>query len=115
MRSALEAAAAGALGTALALLVWRGPGEDRAIALGVSVAWLASSLGAGALILARARSPKAFWWAFGGGMTLRLAALAGLMAYSVSETGLSQPALLLSYVFGVLCFLMLEYRHVRLR
>jgi hypothetical protein len=77
-------------------------------------AWLASSLGAGALILAKARSTRSFWWAFGGGMALRAAVLAGLAVYSVLRPSLSQPVLLVSYALGVLGFLLLEYRHVKL-
>ena len=95
--------------------VWRAPGERRAAALGIGVAWLASSLGAGALIVAKARSPEAFWWAFGGGMALRAAALVVLVAVSVSHPRLSQAALLVSYALGVLGFLLLEYRHVKLK
>lgn len=49
-------------------------------------------------------------------MGLRLATLAGLMAYGYTRgESVSQPALLLSYAFGVLFFLLLEYRHIQLK
>lgn len=111
VRAAAEAAAAG-LVAALGLGVVF---ERRAVALGVGAAWLASSLGAGALILAKARSPKAFWWAFGGGMALRAAVLLILVAYTVVHPAVSQPVLLVSYALSVLGFLLLEYRHVTIR
>lgn len=79
-----------------------------------------SSLSAGAILMTRSEQgsragPRAFWWAFGGGLALRLLALAGLMALSLRARGLSQPALLLSYAFGVLGFLLMEYRHIQLK
>ena len=114
-RAAAEGALAGLAAVGVAVAVWRGPGQGRAIALGIGVAWLASSLGDGALILAKARSPEAFWWAFGGGMALRTAVLAALAAYSVFHPRLSQPGLLVSYALSVLGFLLLEYRHVKLK
>lgn len=79
-----------------------------------------SSLSAGAVLMTRSdlgscAGLRAFWWAFGGGLALRLLALAGLMVLSLRAGGLSQPALLLSYAFGVLGFLLIEYRHIRLK
>lgn len=118
-RAALRSAAEGALGAAagfgLASAVWRAPAEVRGIGLGAGVAWLASSLSTASLIWAKGVSTRAFWWAFGGGLALRLSVLAGLMAYSVYHPRLSQPALLLAYAFGVLCLLPLEYRQIRLK
>lgn len=114
-KSAAEAALIGALGAAAACAIWRDPGEARGIVLGVVWAWAVSSLSAAALITARETSTKAFWWAFGGGTALRLGALAGLMAWSARAREVSAPALLVSYVFGVLAMLLVEYRRVRLR
>jgi hypothetical protein len=59
---------------------------------------------------------KAFWWAFGGGMALRVAALGGLMVFSWSHEGVSVDALLLSYVFAVLAMLLtMETRYLKVR
>lgn len=114
-KSAAEAAVVGALGAAAACAAWRGPGEARGIVLGVSSAWAASSVSAAALIVTREVSTKAFWRAFGFGLALRLGTLVGLMAYSVRARGVSAPALLAAYAFGVLAMLLVEYRRVRLR
>jgi hypothetical protein len=58
---------------------------------------------------------RAFWWAFGGGMALRAAALVGLMAWSWRRAGWAQDALLVSYVFGLLAMLLtLETRYLKL-
>ncbi len=58
---------------------------------------------------------KAFWWAFGGGMALRAAALAGLMLMSWRRADVSTEALLVSYVFVVLAMLLtLESRYLKL-
>lgn len=85
--------------------------------IGSGCAWAASSLSTTALLVAKAHKAavKAFWYAFGGGMALRLALLAVLMAYSYQRASVSQPALLLAYVFGILFFLLLEYRHIKLK
>jgi hypothetical protein len=116
-RSVAEAAAAGALVLIAAAAVWRGAPERLGLYIGGPSAWAASSISTAALLFARAhRSQKAFWWAFGGGLFLRLVVLAGLMAYGYTRDPLvSQPALLLSYAFGVLFFLLLEYRHIKLK
>ena len=111
VRAAAEGAAAGLIAALCAGLIF----ERRAVALGIAAAWLASSLGAGALIIARERSPQAFWWAFGGGMALRAVMLLILVAYTVLHPILSQAVLLVSYALGVLGFLLLEYRHVKIR
>ena len=111
----MEAAAAAVAAAGGACAIWRGPGLRRGIVLGTFVAWLASSLGASALILAKARSPEAFWWAFGAGMAVRMAVLIALVGFSVYHPGLSQPGLLVSYALGVLGFLLLEYRHIKLK
>ena len=69
-----------------------------------STAWLAR---------ARGRSWKIFWLAFGGGMALRLAGLAGLMAVAWRGKTVSAEALLASYALGTLTFLMIiEHRYI---
>lgn len=100
-----------------AAAVFRGSAERKGLFIGSSVAWAASSLSTAALLVSKAhRSLKAFWYAFGGGVGLRLVALAVLMGYGYRHDAvLSQPALLLSYAFGVLFFLLLEYRHIKLK
>ncbi len=96
-------------------LVWRAPADRRAVAVGLGVAWLVSSLSASAIMIAKSVSTQAFWWAFGGGMALRLLTLVGLMAVVVMQPALPAPALLLSYALGVLAVLLIEYRHVKLK
>ncbi|MBI4376603.1 MAG: hypothetical protein HY549_09165 [Elusimicrobia bacterium] len=113
VKGAVEAAALSLLSAAAASVVWHGPGEPRSIVIGAAAAWTASTLSAGALTVLRAVSSKAFWWAFGGGMALRLAALSGLMAHSLYDQSLSAAAMLMTYVFGVLGCLMIEYRRLR--
>jgi hypothetical protein len=62
-----------------------------------------------------AESSAAFWRAFGGGMALRLAALVALMLGCHFKAAWNAPALLLSYVFGVLVLLLFEFRRVRFK
>lgn len=114
-RAALEAAVAALLAGGGAALVWRAPADRLGIVVGVFVAWLASSVSAGALMAAKERSTEAFWWAFGAGMALRFAALLALMVVTVFDKSLSAEALLLSYSFGVLSCLLIEYRRIRLK
>lgn len=92
------------------------PAEQcRGAAVGLSAAWLASSLSTFALIWTKAVSAEAFWWAFGGGMALRAAALGCLMAWSARAKGVAPAAMLVSYALGVLVCLMVEYRHIKLK
>ena len=116
-RSVAEAALVGALSLWGATRIWRSGPERYGLLIGGLAAWAASSISTTALLASKASdSPKPFWWAFGGGMGLRLATLAGLMAYGYTHDGpVSQPALLLAYAFGVLFFLLLEYRHIKLK
>lgn len=113
--SAVEAFVAVAVAAAVCSMIWRSPDERKAVALGLAAAWLVSSLGAAGIMYAKTRDLKAFWWAFGLGMGARFATLFGLMAYSVFNPELSQPALLLAYALGVLAVLLIEYRHVKLK
>ncbi|MDE2040469.1 MAG: hypothetical protein KGO96_12540 [Elusimicrobia bacterium] len=93
--------------------MWRAPAQREGLLIGGALAWAISSLSAAALLAARAHSRSdAFWCAFGGGLGLRLATLAGLMAYvAFHQRALSAPALLIAYALGVLAFLLLEYRY----
>ncbi len=110
-KAALEAACAGAVAACLAGAIW--PEDRRAIVFGVGAAWAASTVGASALIVAKTKSPEAFWWAFGAGMALRVVVLLVLVGWSVARPYASQAGLLLSYALGVLAFLLLEYRHIK--
>ncbi len=86
------------------------------VVLGVATAWLVSSVSVGWLLWGRERSMKAFWWAFGGGMMLRAAGLAGLMVLTWMREDVSAETLLLSYVFGVLAMLLtMETRYLKAR
>jgi hypothetical protein len=118
LRTALKAAAEGAIvglaGAAAAAAIFRGPELREGIALGAGTAWLASAASVGWLLWGRSRSMKAFWYAFGGGMALRAAALAGLMAWSWRRADVSVEALLMAYVFGVLAMLLtMETRYLK--
>jgi hypothetical protein len=116
LRAAAESAVIGALGGAAAAAFFRGPGVPTGIAVGVGTAWLVSSASAAWMLRAQARSPKAFWRAFGGGMAGRAAALAALMAWSWRREDVSVTALLLSYAFGVLALLLtMETRYFKAR
>lgn len=104
----------GLLGATAGAAVFRGTSTE--ISLGLATAWLVSSASVGWLLWSQKRSLKAFWWAFGGGMALRAATLAGLMVLTWRREGLSAEALLLSYVFGVLAMLLtMEMRHLQAR
>lgn len=84
--------------------------------VGIVAAWAASAASVSWLIWALARSPKAFWYAFGGGMALRGAVLLVLAAWAWRREGVSMEALLVSYVFALLTMLLtLEFRHLRVR
>lgn len=115
VRSAVEASVIGAIGFAISAAFFKDVQSRRAIAIGLGTAWVVSTLSAVAIMVAKTVSQKAFWWSFGGGMGLRFATLAGLMALTVVNDGISQAGVLLSYAFGVLAFLLVEYRHVRLK
>lgn len=115
-RSAVEAAAAGAAALAGAGWIWRAPDQRLGLWIGGVCAWAASSVSTAALLAAKASdSTRLFWWAFGAGTTLRLVLLVVLMAYGYTHERVSQPALLLAYAFGVILFLLLEYRHIKLK
>ena len=116
-RSVAEAAVVGAAALWAASRIWHAKPERDGLLIGGICAWAASSISTTALLASKASdSPKPFWWAFGGGMGLRLATLAALMAYGYTHDGqVSQPALLLAYALGVLFFLLLEYRHIKLK
>ncbi|MBI4371566.1 MAG: hypothetical protein HY552_04635 [Elusimicrobia bacterium] len=119
-RAAIRAAAEGG-GVALAALwaaerLFPGPDVARALCAGVGAAWAASAASVGWLLWARSRSARSFWRAFGGGMALRVGALAALAAWGWRREGVSLEALLLSYVFVLLATLLtLDFRYLRLR
>lgn len=116
LRAAAEGAVVGLLGTAAAVAVFRGAEMRSGIVLGVTTAWLASVASVGWLLWGRERSLKAFWWAFGGGMALRAAGLAGLMVLTWRRPDVSAEAVLLSYVFAVLAMLLtMETRYLKAR
>lgn len=104
-----------AIAAGLCSAIWRSPAERKALAIGLGVAWLVSSVSAASIMVAKSVSSGAFWWAFGLGTASRLATLVVLMIFSAYNPELSQSALLLSYVFGVLAVLLIEYRHVKLK
>ena len=82
------------------------------VAQGIAAAWAASTASVAALIFARGRSMKAFWWAFGGGMALRAAVLTALMIHVWDAHWERQGAVLGAYALGVLFLLLLEYRNL---
>lgn len=115
VRSAAEAGLFALAGAGAACLVFDGPGEAAGIARGAAAAWLASTAGTAWMISAKAISPRAFWWAFGGGFFLRLAVLAALAVYAARRPSVSAPGLLVTYALGVLFMLLIEYRHIKIK
>lgn len=109
-RVAAEAGLAGFLAWAPSAAIW--PDHRRHITEGVAAAWLASMLSVAWMAWARERSAKAFWRAFGGGIALRAAFLAGLMAAGYGRPEQEQAARLLSYVLGLVVMLPLECRKI---
>lgn len=103
---------------AVAAAIFSGSALRKGLFIGSGCAWAASSLSAAALLVSKAHKAavKMFWYAFGGGMALRFLVLVALMAYgTLHEPQVSEPALLMAYALGVLFFLLLEYRHIKLK
>ncbi|MDD5657782.1 MAG: hypothetical protein PHF00_11070, partial [Elusimicrobia bacterium] len=90
------------MAAAAAVLYWGGPEAGRAVC-GLGCAWLLSTASLAALLSARAVSPRAFWFAFWGGMGTRGAALAAFMAAAARER--VSAALLLGYALGMIVLL----------
>ncbi len=119
MRKGIKAAVEGAI---LALFfsvaagfIWRASALVVGIRIGIAVAWAVATASVMWLIWARERSMESFWWAFGGGMALRGAALAALAVWGLQRTVPALESLLLSYGFMVLALLLtLEMRYLRL-
>ncbi|MFH2202838.1 MAG: hypothetical protein ABIJ96_06975 [Elusimicrobiota bacterium] len=80
--------------------------------VGVFAAWAVSTASVAALLAFRGRSFESFLWAFGGGVLLRMAVLAGMMAVVWGERYEVQAALLGSYAAGILVLLTTEYRQL---
>lgn len=110
-RSALEG---GALTGAAALVLWWALSRElfAPASAGLASAWAASTVSVAAMILARGRSWKAFWWAFGGGVALRATVFVVLVAWAWSAGWPVQAAMWCAYALGVLLLLQLEYRHL---
>lgn len=100
----------------IATRVWNDPADVRGIEIGAAAAWAASSASIAWLLWAVGRSMKTFWWAFGGGMVLRLVVLLVLAFATYRRPSVSFEAVLLSYVFVLLALLLtLELRHLKIR
>lgn len=89
--------------------------RDAGVLAGTGAAWLGSTIGTVWMLKAKEVSPRAFWWAFGGGFAIRLVLLAALVAYAATHPDKATGPLLVSYAVGVLFMLLIEYRHVKLR
>lgn len=81
-------------------------------ALGLALAWAVSTASVAAVFAAGLGSRRAFWWAFGGGMALRLFVFAAVAAWSWGRPSAVQSSLLASYTLGLLALLLIEYRHL---
>jgi hypothetical protein len=115
-RAAAEGAFVSIAGALLAGRLWAAAPDQKGIAVGTAAAWAASSVSVAWLLWARGRSMKVFWWAFGGGMALRVGVLAALAVWGYERATVSFEALLLSYVFALLALLLtLEMRHLKIR
>ena len=98
--------------------MWLFPGPERVrgILTGCAAAWASSSFSVAWLLWARGRDMRTFWWAFGGGMALRVAVLGALAVWGYRRETVSLDALLISYVFALLALLLsLEFRHLRVK
>ena len=84
----------------------------RALA-GLFAAWAASSLSMTVLALSRLAGFKAFVVAFGFGTAFRVTVLAGLAAWTWGETPQLQSAVVVTYIFGTLFLLLVEFRHLK--
>lgn len=109
LRSAVEGGVLAALAVAACRAAYCGA-LTRSVAVGIFSAWAASTASVAALVFARERGQKDFWWAFGGGMALRLALLAVLMFLFRDAPSREQSGTLVGYALGVLFLLLLEYR-----
>ena len=111
LRSALEGAA-----LTIAAAVPLGWMLDRALVgpalAGLGLAWAASSVSVALLVYARAAPFERFLRAFGAGVALRAAVLAGIMIAFWGEDRAVQSAALASFALGVLVLLLLEYRQL---
>lgn len=97
-------------------LFWNGAAAVGSARVGAAAAWAASATSVVWLLWARERPGAAFWWAFGGGMALRAAVLAGLCAWGLTRAGGSMAGLLLAYVLTLSATLLtLELRYLRIR
>lgn len=79
---------------------------------GLGLAWVSSSASVALLVGARQGPFKGFLLAFGAGVAVRAAVLAGIMAAVWGKESRVQSAVLASYVLGVLALLLLEYRQL---
>lgn len=89
--------------------------SDRGVFVGTGAAWLGSTIGTIWMLKAHEISPRAFWWAFGGGFAIRLALLVALVVYAALNAEEQPGPLLVSYAVGVLFMLLIEYRHIKLK
>jgi hypothetical protein len=99
-----------ALALAAAALVdaaQRGPA-----AVGLALAWAASSISLSALLYGRSKGFSAFMWAFGGGVALRGFVLAALMVRAWGRPFEWQAAILASYTLGCLALMLVEIRNL---
>lgn len=79
---------------------------------GLGLAWASSSASVALLVCARPEPFKGFLRAFGAGVAIRAAVFAGIMAGVWGKESRVQAAALVSYAFGVLALLLLEYRQL---
>jgi len=91
------------------------PVERRVVGAGLAFAWAASSVSTAWVMHAQRRSMTAFWWAFGGGMAIRMSVLAALVGWAFLHPAQPPAPLLLSYALGVFGLLLLEYRHIKIK
>ncbi len=95
------------------LIRWRLAGElFKPALIGVVAAWMVSTASVAVLLAFRGKSFEAFMWAFGGGVLLRMAVLALLMAAAQGARYGVQAAMLGAYAGGILVLLCTEYRQL---
>ncbi len=116
VRAAVEGAIVAGAGVFAAGRIWSSPAERESLLIGGATAWAASAVSVAWLLWARGREMKAFWWAFGGGMVLRVVVLLVLAGWAYGKGGLSFEGVMITYVFALLALLLtLEMRHLKIR
>ncbi len=117
-QAAVGALEAGALAVLVVAVLRRFPVDPqtvRGVSGGLGTAWVATTAGLCLLALGARSSPRVFWFCFGAGIALRLAALTALAAYVWHGPWEEAAAWLGSYAIGAAAMMLLEFRRLGMR